>query len=144
MINAVITGHGEFSIGMLHALEMIAGEQEKFKAVPFFNNDSIEDYKEKLLNVLEEVSDDSSNTIIFTDLKGGTPFNVSMLLTTNMSKVKVVAGSNLPILLEFVGQRFLDGDIEQVLEVLIKTATTGIIVGKIVIEELEYEEEDGI
>lgn len=144
MINAIITGHGEFSLGMLHALEMIAGEQDKFKAVPFLNDDSMEGYQEKLLSALKEVSEESSSTIIFTDLKGGTPFNVSMLLTTNMPNVKVVAGSNLPILLEFVGQRFLDGDIEQVLEALINTATEGIVVGNINIDETENEEEDGI
>ena len=144
MINAIITGHGEFSLGMLGALEMIAGEQENLKAIPFLDTDSMDDYRGKLMSALEEFEENDASTIIFTDLKGGTPFNVSMLLTTDLANVRVVSGSNLPILLEFIGQRFLDVDIEQILETLIDTAVAGIVVGKIEVDETETEEEDGI
>ncbi|AZP03186.1 PTS sugar transporter subunit IIA domain-containing protein [Jeotgalibaca ciconiae] len=36
----MITGHGEFSLGINDALEMIAGKQEGVKFVPFFKNES--------------------------------------------------------------------------------------------------------
>ncbi|MBO0477763.1 PTS sugar transporter subunit IIA [Vagococcus sp. DIV0080] len=143
MINAVITGHGEYSLGMLNALEMIAGEQEKIKAVTFLNDEAMETYQEKLLEAINEVTEEGSDIIIFTDLKGGTPFNVSMLLTNSMPHVKVLAGSNLPIILEFVGQRYMEQSIDQALETLLETGKSGLMVGELVTNTKENEE-DGI
>ncbi|MEG2708717.1 MAG: PTS sugar transporter subunit IIA [Vagococcus sp.] len=143
MINAVITGHGEYSLGMLNALEMIAGEQEKIKAVTFLNDEAMETYQEKLLEAINEVTGEGSDIIIFTDLKGGTPFNVSMLLTNDMPHVKVLAGSNLPIILEFVGQRYMEQSIEQALDTLLETGQSGLMVGELVTNTKENEE-DGI
>ncbi len=143
MINGVITGHGEYSLGMLNALEMIAGEQEKIKAVTFLNDEAMETYQEKLLEAINEVTEEGSDIIIFTDLKGGTPFNVSMLLTNSMPHVKVLAGSNLPIILEFVGQRYMEQPIDQALETLLETGKSGLMVGELVTNTKENEE-DGI
>lgn len=140
MINAVITGHGEYSLGMLNALEMIAGEQEKIKAVTFLNDEAMETYQEKLLEAINEVTEEGSDIIIFTDLKGGTPFNVSMLLTNSMPHVKVLAGSNLPIILEFVGQRYMEQPIDQAIENLLETGKSGLMVGELVVNTKENQE----
>ncbi|MBO0437217.1 PTS sugar transporter subunit IIA [Vagococcus fluvialis] len=143
MINAIVTGHGEFSLGMVNALEMIAGEQEGMKAIPFYNEDSMENYQDKMNEALEDISTGVSHTIIFTDLKGGTPFNVSMLLTTQEDNVSVVGGTNLPILLEFIGKRWTEGDSEEILQSLVEVASEGVMVGKLTIQENDIDE-DGI
>ncbi|MBO0480603.1 PTS sugar transporter subunit IIA [Vagococcus fluvialis] len=143
MINAIVTGHGEFSLGMVNALEMIAGEQEGMKAIPFYNEDSMENYQDKMNEALEDISTGTSHTIIFTDLKGGTPFNVSMLLTTQEDNVSVVGGTNLPILLEFIGKRWTEGDTEEILQSLVEVASEGVMVGKLTIQENDIDE-DGI
>ena len=39
MIGLILTGHGEFAIGVGHALEMIAGKQTAYKVVPFLESD---------------------------------------------------------------------------------------------------------
>lgn len=143
MINAIVTGHGEFSLGMVNALEMIAGEQEGMKTIPFYNEDSMENYQDKMNEALEDISTGTSHTIIFTDLKGGTPFNVSMLLTTQEDNVSVVGGTNLPILLEFIGKRWTEGDTEEILQSLVEVASEGVMVGKLTIQENDIDE-DGI
>lgn len=140
MIRGIITGHGNFSTGMLHALEMIAGEQEKLVAIPFFESDSMEEYKGKIQT---ELAEESTELIIFTDLMGGTPFNVSMLLGSSVENVSVISGTNLPMLLEFIVQRWSEGEMDQVLERLLHTANKGVVVGKLNFQEKEIEE-DGI
>ncbi|MBP2966776.1 PTS sugar transporter subunit IIA, partial [Acinetobacter baumannii] len=121
----------------------IAGEQEGLKAVPFYNEDSMDDYQNKMTDALNELSTDASHTIIFTDLKGGTPFNVAMLLTTEINNVSVIGGTNLPILLEFIGKRWTEGDGEEILETLINVASEGVVVGKLTIQKNDIDE-DGI
>lgn len=143
MINGIITGHGDFSLGMLNALEMIAGKQDKMKAIPFYDGESFEEYQGKIGAALEEFSKEDSQTIVFTDLKGGTPFNVSMLLTNNKTNVKVIAGSNLPILLEFVGKRWSVEQLDDILNSLIQTAIEGLVIGEINQKEIDTDE-DGI
>ena len=50
MIGLVLTGHGQFSVGVGQALEMIAGKQEAFKVVPFLENDTMDSLENKLRN----------------------------------------------------------------------------------------------
>lgn len=137
MINALVTGHGEFSLGLLNALEMIAGEQEKVKAIPFFESDSMEDYTKNILKGLDDVDGENSEIIIFTDLMGGTPFNVSMLNSNDLNNVTVISGTNLPMLLEFIIQRWSEDNIDFVLDRLVHTANKGVVIGKIDTKEIE-------
>lgn len=143
MINAIVTGHGEFSLGIVNALEMIAGEQDGLKAIPFYNEYSMEEYQNKMSEAIRDISSQSSHTIIFTDLKGGTPFNVSMMLTTENDSVTVVGGTNLPLLLEFIGRRWIDGDTKEIIKSLVDVASEGVVVGELIKQENDIEE-DGI
>ncbi len=143
MINAIVTGHGEFSLGIVNALEMIAGEQDGLKAIPFYNEYSMEEYQNKMSEAIRDISSQSSHTIIFTDLKGGTPFNVSMMLTTENDSVTVVGGTNLPLLLEFIGKRWIDGDTKEIIKSLVDVASEGVVVGELIKQENDIEE-DGI
>ena len=43
MIGLILTGHGEYAIGVGHALEMIAGKQEAFKVVPFRESEPMDE-----------------------------------------------------------------------------------------------------
>lgn len=143
MFNAIITGHGKFSIGMLDALEMIAGSQEKMKAIPFLEDDSLENYQNKIIDHMDELTKGEETLIVFTDLLGGTPFNTSMLLSSDKPNIFVIAGTNLPILLEFVVQRWADDEPKEVLTKLIETSKLGTVLGDIP-KEIIVEEEDGI
>lgn len=100
MIGCILTGHGSFAPGLMGALEMVAGEQEKFEVVPFLDGDSLSAFEEKLSECADRLSQDGQGVVIFTDLLGGTPFRTAMLAAQIREKVAVVAGTNLPMLLE--------------------------------------------
>lgn len=98
MIGLIVTGHGNFATGLLSALDLIAGKQEKLKAVDFKVEDSIE-VLEKNLRKAEMDLGECEGILYLTDLAGGSPFKAAVLLSENKNS-KVIAGANLGMLLE--------------------------------------------
>lgn len=123
MIHYILTGHGEFAIGLSKALEMIAGKQNNFSVAPFLETLSPEDYEKSINEILESInSETSEGTIIFTDLLGGTPFRISTELSQRYPKTEIIVGTNLPILVE---GSLLRESIDNVEELAAKLATIG-------------------
>ena len=56
MIGLILTGHGEFAIGVGHALEMIAGKQTAYKVVPFLESDPIETLEPSIQRLVQVMS----------------------------------------------------------------------------------------
>ena len=119
MIGLLVTGHANFGSGMTSSVNLIAGEQEAYRYVDFLPTYSTEDLTRELTKALEELKD-CEGVIIFTDLMGGTPFNVSAQIGHGKENIRIVAGTNLPILVEIVMSRKfmddLDGLVDSVLE----------------------------
>ncbi len=42
MIGLILTGHGQFAVGVGQALEMIAGKQAAYRVVPFLESDPMD------------------------------------------------------------------------------------------------------
>lgn len=99
MIGFVLTGHGEFCLGLGSALEMIGGVQKQFEKVVFLAENPLEQLEADLREAVAKV-DSGDGVIVFTDIKGGTPFNKAVSLALGYDKVHVIAGTNLPMLLE--------------------------------------------
>ena len=119
MIGLLVTGHANFGSGMTSSVNLIAGEQEAYRYVDFLPSYSTEDLTRELTKALEELKD-CEGVIIFTDLMGGTPFNVSAQIGHGKENIRIVAGTNLPMLVEIVMSRKfmddLDGLVDSVLE----------------------------
>lgn len=119
MIGLLVTGHANFGSGITSSVNLIAGEQESYKYVDFLPSYSTEDLTAEITKALEELKD-CEGVIIFTDLMGGTPFNVSAQVGHGKENIRIVAGTNLPMLVEIVMSRKfmddLDGLVESVLE----------------------------
>ena len=119
MIGLLVTGHANFGSGTPSSVNLIAGEQEAYKYVDFLPTYSTEDLTVEITKALDELKD-CEGVIIFTDLMGGTPFNVSAQLGHGKSNIRIVAGTNLPMLVEIaMSRKFmddLDGLVESVLE----------------------------
>lgn len=119
MIGLLVTGHANFGSGMTSSVNLIAGEQEAYQAVDFLPTYSTEDLTREITKALDNLKD-CEGVIIFTDLMGGTPFNVSAQLGHGKENIRIVAGTNLPMLVEIVMSRKfmddLDGLVDSVLE----------------------------
>ena len=121
MIGMIVTGHGSFATGITSGLKLLAGEPQDYEAVDFLPDDSAEVLARKLDAAYERLSG-CEGVVIFADLTGGTPFNVSirMKMEHPERQIEVIGGSNLPAVLEGYMARMAGAEIQalavQVLE----------------------------
>ena len=101
MIGIIVVTHSNFAEGIKNSVEMIAGKQDNFTAINFENGEDIEDLKYRISQKAEEYTSKGLDVIYVTDLKGATPFNACLYVSTQIWG-PVVAGLCLPILLELV------------------------------------------
>ncbi len=145
MVGFVLTGHGDFATGVASALEMIAGPQEHFEIVPFHEGEESA-FPGKLTEALERACADGNGAIAFCDLLGGTPFNQTMVLSAEMgANVEVVAGVNLPLLLEVVAERTEASTVDELLATALEAGKTGVIHPMLDVDEPDGEDDgDGL
>lgn len=99
MIQIVLVSHGNLSEGMLNSYEMIAGKNENISFVKL-TDEGIGVFKEKLTKHLEQLLQ-KDDIVIFSDIKGGTPFNEAYHFCLKHSNhVRLIPAMNLPMLLE--------------------------------------------
>ncbi|WP_125574161.1 PTS sugar transporter subunit IIA [Levilactobacillus huananensis] len=100
MIAIIITGHGDFARGILQSAEMIFGKAQKVKAVTLSANESVEDLANHYQAAIQSLQP-MSELLFLADLWGGAPFNAaSQLVQQNPDNYAVIAGVNLPMLIE--------------------------------------------
>lgn len=117
MIGIIVTGHANFASGLTSSVNLIAGEQEDYRAVDFLPTYSLEDLARELTKALDDLKD-CDGILVFSDLMGGTPFKTAVEVGFPRGNVNVLAGSNLAMLLEtLMSRKFIDS-----LEDLTKTA----------------------
>ena len=95
MIGLILTGHGQFAVGVGQALEMIAGKQAAFKVVPFLESDPMDALETNLRNAMAELQQETEGIVVFADLLGGSPFKAAMLASVDFENVEVVVGTML-------------------------------------------------
>lgn len=144
MLKLVVVAHGQFATGIHSSLELIAGQQEQVEAINFSEGMSAQALKEKIRAAVT----DSSETLILTDLLGGTPFKVSMELLSEQedSSVVVLTGLNLAMLIEATFYRDMES-LENLAARLVRTAKEGVVDSLTLLEQEVAEEivfDDGI
>jgi PTS system mannose-specific IIA component len=100
MIGGIIVSHGKLAGELLNALTIILGEAPNIDAISIGWYDDVEDSKKKINQSLRRV-DQKNGVLIFTDMFGGTPSNLSFSFLKN-SQVEIITGVNLPMLIKFV------------------------------------------
>lgn len=104
MIGLVVTGHGNFASGITSDVQLVAGEQEGLCAVDFPDKMTPAVLRKNLEMAVKKV-DQGEGVVIFADLAGGTPFNQSVLMATDTENIKVLAGINMPLLMDSLFNR---------------------------------------
>lgn len=143
MIGCLLTGHGSFAPGLTGALEMIAGQQDNFETVPFKEDDGLDTFQANVAEALAKLQEKNDSVIIFCDLLGGTPFNVSMMVSNAQENVAVIAGTNLPLLIEFAGMRLAEQPMEELIAHILEVGKAGVTRATLdVQDDAEVEEEE--
>lgn len=123
----ILVAHGELAVEFLNTVKMIVGEVNHFHTISFLPGEGPDDVKSKILSVIDNNTD--SNFIIFSDLFGGTPFNVSAQIAAENNKVTAISGMNLPMILELAFPA--SDDILELEEKVVESAKEGIKVFKL-------------
>jgi PTS system mannose-specific IIA component len=100
MIGGIIVSHGKLAEELLNALTIILGEVVNMEAISIGWYDDVEDSKRKINQSLKRV-DQKNGVLIFTDMFGGTPSNLSFSFLKD-DKIEIITGVNLPMLIKFV------------------------------------------
>ncbi len=98
---AVVAGHGDFAAGLVSAVHQITGRGDVLVPVSV-SNLSAADLQEVLGRALES----HGLSVVFTDLQAGSCTMAARRLLKGHPDAVLVAGANLPMLVDFV---FADG-----------------------------------
>ncbi len=93
----VILTHGMFGEELLRSAEMIIGRQDKVEVISISSGALMDDVSLKMEEILSKYKNESC--LLFTDMFGGSPSNISMAYL-NQDSVEVVSGVNLPMLIK--------------------------------------------
>ncbi|MGI6229977.1 MAG: PTS sugar transporter subunit IIA [Tractidigestivibacter sp.] len=140
MVGFVLTGHGMFAPGLASAASMIAGQLDEFDVVPF-KEEEAGGYPEKIASVIADSAKRNEGVIVLCDLMGGTPFNQSMMASQNCENVEVVAGANLPMLLEVLSTRAPESTVDELVECCLEAGKMG--VAHVALDEDDASEDEG-
>ena len=137
MLGIILASHGRFADGIKESAQMIFGEQEKFESVCLLASMGPDEFRQKLKDAIKAV--DSEEILFLVDLWGGTPFNQSSnLFEGNEEKWAIVAGMNLPMVIEALSERFTADKSHDVAKAIVGSAKEGV---RIKPEELNPVEE---
>jgi PTS system mannose-specific IIA component len=105
VINFIVVTHGEFGAYIVEAAEGIVGRQEAgVRVVATSSRQSIGEIKTRVEHALAELAN-ADGVIVFTDMPGGTPNNLSFPLIKDARKVEMISGVNLYMLISAFGNR---------------------------------------
>src|SRR5512146_1124401 len=99
MIGALIVTHGNLAHELLNAARQIEADVSAIEAVSLEWNETVDAAREKIGAALKRVGAER-DVIIFTDMFGGTPSNISLSFLEK-GHVEIVTGVNLPMVVKF-------------------------------------------
>lgn len=133
MVGIVLASHGDFAEGILESATMIFGEQENVAACVLKPSEGPDDIKKKMDEAINSF-DDPDEILFLIDLWGGTPFNqANSLYEEHKDKWAIVAGMNLPMVIEAYASRLSMDSAQQIAAAIIPSGKDGV---KIKPEEL--------
>lgn len=144
MVGLVITGHGHFATGLGSSLRLITGNTENIVYVDFEEDHTTDILAENLNKAFDELKE-CDGVLVLSDLAGGSPFKsaVECKAARPDQAIEVLAGSNLPMLIEgSMAMAAFDSPLDMA-ESLIETGKDYIVRFELTAHE-DNAEEDGI
>ena len=124
MIGALIVTHGNLAHELLNAARQIEADVRGMEAVPLEWSDTVEEARAKIAASLERVGQDR-DVIIFTDMFGGTPSNISLSFL-EAGRVEIITGVNLPMIVKFAMMKEESTDVASLAHVICEKGSKAI------------------
>lgn len=139
MIGIVLASHGDFATGIKMSAEMIFGQQEKVAAITLQPSQGPDDIRKQMEEAI--ASFQTEQVLILCDLYGGTPFNqANGLIHGHETNWAIVAGMNLPMVIEALASRLSMESAHEVASHIIQTAKEGVRIVPASLEPQVHEE----
>ena len=121
----LIMSHGDMSSGLKSTLNMLLGNRDDVAAKSAYISDNELSIESEIQNILSKFND-NDELIIFTDLFGGSVNNEAMKFIKD-SRVKIIAGMNIPLIIEVLSNSDSSNDINDVIRDAVNLARESII-----------------
>ena len=102
-VGLIVFTHADYGKALIASAEGILGVQPGYEILTVGSGVDVEDTMAKLRSAVERL-DDGGGVVVFTDMFGGTPSNLSISLLGSLN-VEVITGVNLPMLLRAFNRR---------------------------------------
>lgn len=135
MIGAVIVTHGALARELLDAAERIVGRTEAIRAVSMDWDDDVADARQEIGEAIEDV-DRGRGVLIFTDMFGGTPTNVSLAFL-EQDRVEIITGVNLPMIIKLTSVQNAEGSLLKVAQELRERGQNSVYVASEILSSRE-------
>ena len=103
MLGLLVVTHGRLAEVLVQATTTIVGEVEGLEAISIGWDDDVTVARKRIEDAVQRLGADDG-VVILTDMFGGTPTNIALSLL-EVSRVEVVTGVNLPMLIKFTNLR---------------------------------------
>ncbi|WP_421506163.1 PTS mannose transporter subunit IIAB [Erwinia rhapontici] len=126
MTIAIMIGtHGWAAEQLLKTAEMLLGEQENVGWIDFVPGENAETLMEKYQARLAEM-DSTQGVLFLVDTWGGSPFNAASRLVVDKPGYDVVAGVNIPMLVEVLMARDDNPTFDELVALAVETGREGV------------------
>ena len=124
-IAIVIGTHGWAAEQLLKTAEMLLGEQDNVGWIDFVPGENAETLIEKYTAQLEKL-DTSKGVLFLVDTWGGSPFNAASRIVVDKEHYEVVAGVNIPMLVETFMARDDNPAFDELVALAVETGREGV------------------
>jgi PTS system mannose-specific IIB component len=124
-IAIVIGTHGWAAEQLLKTAEMLLGEQENVGWIDFVPGENAETLIEKYNAQLEKL-DTSKGVLFLVDTWGGSPFNAASRIVVDKEQYEVIAGVNIPMLVETLMARDDNPSFDELVAIAVETGREGV------------------
>ncbi|OWS75128.1 PTS mannose transporter subunit IIAB [Pantoea sp. VS1] len=124
-IALVIGTHGWAAEQLLKTAEMLLGEQENVGWIDFVPGENAETLIEKYQAQLARL-DTSKGVLFLVDTWGGSPFNAASRIVVDKPGYDVIAGVNIPMLVETLMGRDDDPSLEELIRIAVEAGREGV------------------
>lgn len=144
MIGMIVATHGSMSDGILDAAKLIIGTTENIAPLSLYQGDDVQALNGKYLDAIKAV-DQGEGLIIFTDLASASPYNQAVLAVNSLTaeqkeQTYVIAGVNLPMVIEAINQRMIGTPVKEAVDAIVNQAQQSLVIWTA--EETEDDDED--
>lgn len=124
-IAIVIGTHGWAAEQLLKTAEMLLGEQENVGWIDFVPGENAETLIEKYTAQLEKL-DTQQGVLFLVDTWGGSPFNAASRIVVDKERYEVIAGVNIPMLVETLMARDDNPQFDELVALAVETGREGV------------------